>query len=66
MKRGSGGTWTAALAGVLSIGLLIVGSKSGSFHALKDPTLAVKAYYFLEDPWRRHQAALQVALVFGL
>ncbi len=48
------------------IGLLIVGSKSGSFHALKDPTLAVKAYYFLEDPWRRHQAALQVALVFGL
>ncbi|MEO8499458.1 MAG: hypothetical protein ABI565_00985 [Vicinamibacteria bacterium] len=48
------------------IGVLAVWSKSGAFHALKDPTLAAKGYYFLKDPWRRHQAALQLAFVFGL
>ena len=48
------------------IGLLAVWSKSGALYALKDPTVAAKVYYFLQDPWRRHEAALQIAFVFGL
>ncbi len=48
------------------VGLLAVWSKSGSFHALKDPTVAAKIIYFLQDPWRRHQPAAQIAFVFGL
>ncbi len=48
------------------IGLLAVWSKSGAFHGLKDPTIAAKVFYFLEDPWRRHEPALQLAFVFGL
>lgn len=49
-----------------AIGLLAVWSKTGNFHALKDPTVAAKVFYFLQDPWRRHEPALQLALVFGL
>lgn len=48
------------------IGILAVWSKSGAVHALKDPTIAAKVFYFLEDPWRRHEPALQLAFVFGL
>ena len=48
------------------VGLLLVWARSRNFHALKDPTVAVKAFYFLQDPWRRHQAAAQFAFVFGL
>jgi hypothetical protein len=48
------------------VGLLAVWSKSGRFHALKDPTIAVKVIYFLQDPWRRHEPAAQFAFVFGL
>lgn len=47
-------------------GLLGVWSKSGRVHALKDPTVVVKAFYFLRDPWRRHQPAAQFAFAFGL
>lgn len=48
------------------IGLLAVWSKSGAVHVLKNPTVAAKVYYFLQGPWRRHEAALQLAFVFGL
>jgi hypothetical protein len=48
------------------IGLLAVWSRSGSFHGVKNPAVAVKLIYFLEDPWRRHEPAAQIALVFGL
>ena len=48
------------------IGVLAVWSKTGNFHALKDPTIALKVIYFLEDPWRRHEPAAQLAFVFGL
>ena len=48
------------------IALLAVWSKSGNYHALKDPTVAAKLIYFLQDPWRRHEPAVQIALVFGL
>lgn len=48
------------------IGILTVWSKAGRFHALKDPTVALKVIYFLEDPWRRHEPAAQLAFVFGL
>ena len=48
------------------IGLLAVWSTSSSFHALKNPTIALKAIYFLQDPWRRHEPAAQFAFVFGL
>lgn len=48
------------------IGVLAVWSKAGTFHALKDPTVVAKIFYFLEDPWRRHDHAAQFAFVFGL
>jgi hypothetical protein len=48
------------------LGILAVWSKTGSFHALKDPTVAAKVFYFLQDPWRRHELAAQFAFVFGL
>jgi hypothetical protein len=48
------------------IGLVAIWSKAGSFRALKDPTVAAKVVYFLQDPWRRHEPALQLAFVFGL
>ncbi|MBK5254792.1 MAG: hypothetical protein JJE39_02050 [Vicinamibacteria bacterium] len=48
------------------VGLLAVWSKSGAFHAFTDPTIAAKLIYFLEDPWRRHEAAAQIAFIFGL
>jgi hypothetical protein len=48
------------------IGLLAVWTKSANFHALKNPTVALKAFYFLKDPWRRHEPAAQLAFVFGL
>jgi hypothetical protein len=48
------------------VGLLAVWSKAGRFHALKDPTVAAKLIYFLQDPWRRHEPAAQIAFVFGL
>jgi hypothetical protein len=48
------------------IGILAVWSKTGKFRALKDPTIVAKVFYFLEDPWRRHEPAAQFALVFGL
>jgi len=48
------------------IALLAVWSKSGSLRALKDPTVAARIIYFLEDPWRRHEPAFQLAFVFGL
>lgn len=48
------------------VGLLAVWSKTGRFHAMKDPALAAKIVYFLQDPWRRHEPAAQLALVFGL
>jgi hypothetical protein len=48
------------------LGILGVWSKAGAFHALKDPTVAAKVFYFLQDPWRRHQFAAQFAFVFGL
>jgi hypothetical protein len=48
------------------VGVLTVWSMSGNFHALKDPTVAARIVYFLEDPWRRHEPAAQIALVFGL
>lgn len=47
------------------IGILAVWSKTGKFHGLKDPALVAKIFYFLEDPWRRHQPAAQFAFVFG-
>ena len=46
--------------------MLAVLSKTGSFHAIKDPTVAARLFYFLQDPWRRHEPALQLAFVFGL
>ncbi len=48
------------------IGVLAVWSSAGQFHALKNPTIALKVIYFLEDPWRRHEPAAQLAFVFGL
>lgn len=48
------------------IGVLAAWSKAGKFHALKDPTVALKVFYFLEDPWRRHEPAAQFAFLFGL
>jgi hypothetical protein len=48
------------------VALLAVWSTSGSFHALQDPTLAAKILYFIQDPWRRHEFAAQIAFVFGL
>lgn len=48
------------------LGLVLVWSRSRAFHALKDPAVAAKLIYFIEDPWRRHEAAAQIALVFGL
>lgn len=48
------------------IGLLAVWSKPGAFHALKDPAVAAKVIYFLQDPWRRHEPAALLAFVFGL
>jgi len=48
------------------VGVLAVWSKAGRFHAAKDPTIVAKIFYFLEDPWRRHQPAAQFAFVFGL
>ena len=48
------------------VGLLAVWSKTGRFHALKDPALAVKLVYFLQDPWRRHEPAAQFVFAFGL
>ena len=49
-----------------SISLLAVWSKSGTFAGLKNPTIALKAMFFLEDPWRRHEPAAQLAFVFGI
>jgi hypothetical protein len=49
-----------------SISLLAVWSKPGTFLGLKNPTVALKGLFFLEDPWRRHEPAAQLALVFGL
>lgn len=48
------------------VGLLAIWSKAGNIRALKDPTVAAKVIYFLQDPWRRHEPALQLAFVFGL
>jgi hypothetical protein len=48
------------------IAVLAVWSKAGRFHALKDPAIAAKFIYFLQDPWRRHEPAAQLAFVFGL
>ena len=48
------------------IGVLGVWSKSGAIHALKNPAIALKVFYFLKDPWRRHEPAAQLAFVFGL
>lgn len=48
------------------IGVLAVWSKTGRLRALKDPAIALKVIYFLEDPWRRHEPAAQLAFVFGL
>jgi len=48
------------------VALLAVLTKSGNLRALKDPTIAAKLIYFLQDPWRRHEPALQIAFVFGL
>lgn len=48
------------------IGVFAVWSKAGKFHALKDPTIALKIFYFLEDPWRRHEPAAQLAFVFAM
>lgn len=48
------------------IGLLAVWTRPGTVRALKDPTVAAKLIYFLEDPWRRHEPAAQIAFVFGL
>lgn len=39
------------------VGLIAAWTKSGSFHALKDPSFAAKIVYFLEDPVRRHEPA---------
>ncbi len=47
------------------IGLLAVWSKSGAFHALKDPTFAAKLVYFLQDPVRRHEPAAFITFTFG-
>ena len=48
------------------VAFLAVWSKAGRFHALKDPAIAAKLIYFLQDPWRRHEPAAQFAFVFGL
>jgi hypothetical protein len=47
------------------IGLIAAWSKSGSFHAVKSPSLAAKIVYFLEDPIRRHEPAAFLTLGFG-
>lgn len=47
------------------IGLLAVWSRSGRFHGVKDPGLVAKVFYFLEDPWRRHEPAAQLAVLFA-
>ena len=47
------------------IGLIAVWSKSGAFHALKDPTVSAKVVYFLQDPVRRHEPAAFITFAFG-
>lgn len=47
------------------IGLIAAWTKSGAFHALKDPSLAAKIVYFLEDPVRRHEPAAFVSFGFA-
>ena len=47
------------------IGLIAAWSKSGAFHALKDPTFAAKVVYFLQDPVRRHEPAAFITFGFG-
>jgi hypothetical protein len=48
------------------LGLLAAWSKTGRFLGVKDPAIALKAVYFIEDPWRRREAGAQFAFVFGL
>lgn len=48
------------------VGVVAVWSKTGRLYALRDPAIALKVVYFLEDPWRRHEPAAQLAFVFGL
>ncbi len=48
------------------VALLAVWSKSGKIGALKDASVVAKIMYFLQDPWRRHQPAAQIAFVFSL
>jgi hypothetical protein len=47
------------------IGLIAAWSKSGAFHALKDPSVAAKVVYFLQDPVRRHEPAAFFTFAFG-
>jgi len=47
------------------IGLIAAWSKTGAFHALKDPSVAAKVVYFLQDPVRRHEPAAFVTFAFG-
>ena len=48
------------------VGLLAVWSRTGRFLKFKDPTLAAKVIYFLQDRWRRHEAAAQFVFAFTL
>ena len=48
------------------IGLIVAWSKSGAFHALKDPAFSAKVVYFLQDPVRRHEPAAFITFAFGL
>ncbi len=47
------------------IGLIAAWSRSGAFHALKDPTFAAKVVYVLEDPVRRHEPAAFFTFAFA-
>jgi hypothetical protein len=48
------------------LGLLAIVGLGPRRLGLAEPTLFAKVFYYLEDPYRRHQVGAQLALAFGV
>jgi hypothetical protein len=51
---------------VQRVGPLVVWGMGGRRFGLRDPALIANLYYYLEDPYKRHEPGATVGLRFGV